>query len=106
MVDAITDPDALAEEACKVDLIHPESKRILQSLPIDTKTKSRSLLQSIEGKIKNEAVLFHHFLALLKKLPRLTNLGIILQRTYSIVIFFVTEKSKSAYFFSQSTVLS
>ena len=82
MVGAITDPDAVAEEACKVGLIHPESKKILQSLPVDTKTKARSLLQSIEGKIEGQPLLFHHFLALLKKLPGLADLGIILQKTY------------------------
>ena len=82
MVDAITDPDAVAEETCKVGLIHPESKKILQSLPVDTKTKARSLLQSIEGKIEGQPVLFHHFLALLKNLPGLADLGIVLQKTY------------------------
>ena len=82
MIDAITDPDSLAEEACKVDLIHPESKKILQSLPVDAKTKARSLLQTIEGKINGQPVLFHHFLALLKKLPGLAELRISLQDTY------------------------
>ena len=80
---AITDPDALAEEACKVGLIHPESKRILQSFPADAKTaEARSLLQSVEGKIKDQPVYFQYFLALLKKLPGLTSLGIIIQKTY------------------------
>ena len=82
MIDAITDPDALAEEACKVDLIHPEVKDVLQSFPTNTKAKARSLLQSIEGKIKGQPHLFHHFLALLKKVPGLAELGISLQKIY------------------------
>ena len=82
MVDAITDPDALAEEACRVDLIHPEVKAVLLSFPADSKAKARSLLQSIEGKVQGQPLYFHHFLALLKKLPGLVNLGIILQKTY------------------------
>ena len=82
MVDAITDPDAVAEEACRVGLIHPKSKWILHSLPADAKTKARSLLQSIKGKIEGQPFCFHHFLALLKKLPGLADLGIILQKTY------------------------
>ena len=86
LVDAITDPDALAEETCIVGLIHPESKGILKSLPVDAKTKTRSLLQSIEGRIKNQPVYFNIFLAVLKKLPGLANLGATLQRTYGIIL--------------------
>ena len=84
MVDAITDPDALAEEACRVGLIHPEVKAVLLSFPADSKAKACSLLQSIERKINGQPLYFHHFLALLKKLPGLVNLGIIhvLQKTY------------------------
>ena len=89
IIDAITDPDGLAEEACKLDLIHPDAKRMLQSFPADPKTKARSLLQSIEGKIKEQPVYFHHFLALLKKLPGLANLGVILQKTYGIVFLVI-----------------
>jgi hypothetical protein len=85
-VDAITDPDALTEETCEVGLIHRESKQILQSLPVDSKTKARSLLQLIEGKIKDQPVCFHLFLAVLKKLPGLTNLGATLQKTYGITL--------------------
>ena len=86
IIDAITDPDALAEEACKIDLMHPETKDMLVSFPADIKTKASSLLQSIEVKIKGQPILFHHFLALLKKLSGLTNLGVILQKTYGIII--------------------
>ena len=82
MVDAITDPGALAEEACKVGLVHPESKWRIQFLPFDAKTKAQSLLQSIVGKIEGQPVYFHHLLALLKKLPGLADLGIILQKSY------------------------
>ena len=86
-MDAITDPDALAEETCIVGLIHPESKGILKSLPIDAKTKTRSLLQSIEGKIKDQPVCFNFFLAVLKKQPGLANLGATLQKIYGSYYF-------------------
>ena len=82
LVDAITDPDALAEEACTVGLLHPESKGMLQSFPADAKTKAHSLLLSIEGKIKDQPHLFHHFLALLRKLPGLADLRSLIQDTY------------------------
>ena len=55
------------------------------SLPVDIKTKTGSLLQSIEGKIKGQPVYFQYFLALLKKLPGLADLGIILQKTYGMI---------------------
>ena len=83
-MDAITDPDALAEEACEVGLIHPDCKQMLHLFPADAKTKTRSLLQSIEGKIKDQPVCFHVFLAVLKKLPGLANLGATLQKIYGI----------------------
>ena len=82
VVDSVTDPDALAEEACRVDLIHPETKDMMMSFPVDAKTKARSLLQSIEGKIKGQPHLFHHLLIVLKKLPELNHLGVTLQHTY------------------------
>jgi hypothetical protein len=62
---------------------------MLQSLPVDAKTKARSLLQSIEGKITDQPNCFHLFLALLKKLPGLTNLGTTLQKTYGITLVIV-----------------
>jgi hypothetical protein len=86
LVDAITDPDVLAEESCTIGLIHPESKRMLQSFPVDAKTKARCLLQSIEGKLKDQPIYFHLFLAVLKKLPGLANLGTTLQKTYGITL--------------------
>ena len=88
-MDAITDPDALAEKACEVELIHPESKRMLKSFPADAKTKARSLLQSIEGKINDQPVCFNLFLAVLKKQPGpLANLGATLQKIYGIILAF------------------
>ena len=58
---------------------------MLKSFPVDAKTKTRSLLQSIEGKIKDQPVCFHVFLAVLKKLPGLAaNLGATLQKIYGI----------------------
>ena len=85
-MDAITDPDTLADEVCEVGLIHPECRRTLQSFPVDSKTKARSLLQSIEGKIKAQPGYCQVFLAVLKKLPGLANLGATLQRTYGIIL--------------------
>ena len=70
-MDAITDPDTVAEKACEVGLIHPECKRTLQSYRVDAKTKARFLLLSIEGKIEDQPVYCQGFLALLKKLPGL-----------------------------------
>ena len=58
---------------------------MLQSFPADAKTKARSLLQSIEGKIKDQPICFNLFLAVLKKLPGLANLGATLQKTYGIL---------------------
>ena len=55
---------------------------MLKSFPADAKTKARSLLQSIEGKIKDQPVCFNVFLAVLKKLPGLANLGGTLQKIY------------------------
>ena len=72
---------------CKVGLIDPDS---IQLLPSDAKTKARSLLQSIGVKVQGEPVYFHHFLALIKKLPghgvRVANLGVILQKAYGMTI--------------------
>ena len=60
---------------------------MLQSLPVDAKTKARSLLQSIEGKIKDQPVYCQVFLAVLKKQPGpLANLGATLQRIYGIIL--------------------
>jgi hypothetical protein len=62
---------------------------MLQSFPADAKTKARSLLQSIEGKMKHQPVYCQVFLALLKKLPGLANLGTTLQKTYGIILVIV-----------------
>ena len=61
---------------------------MLKSFPADAKTKARSLLQSIEGKINDQPVCFNLFLAVLKKQPGLTNLGATLQKTYGIILEF------------------
>jgi hypothetical protein len=90
LVNAITDPDTLAEEAGTVGLIPPESKRMLQSLPVhDAKMKACHLLWSIQGRIISKPICFHLFLAVLKKLPGLANLGTTLQKTYGITLVIV-----------------
>ena len=60
---------------------------MLHLFPADAKTKARSLLQSIEGKIKDQPVCSHAFLAVLKKLPGLANLGATLQKIYGSYYF-------------------
>ena len=82
MINSVTDPDALAEEACRVGLLHSDVKDMMLSLPVDAKTKARSLLQSIEGKVKGQPNLFHRLLAVLRNLPELTDLANLLQKTY------------------------
>ena len=84
IVDAIADPDGLADEACKAGLFPPEFKQELLSLPYDTKTRTLSLVWSIRDKVECDPLFFHHFVGLLKKLPGLASLGITLQRTYGI----------------------
>ena len=82
MINSVTDPDALAEEACRVGLVDPDIKDMLVLSSAGAKTKARSLLQSIEGKIKGQPNLFHRLLAVLRNLPELTDLANILQMTY------------------------
>ena len=73
MITSITDPDALAEAASEANLIHPDVKEmVLHGCFADVQAKTRSLLQIIEGKVKGQPYFFHHFLAVLRSLPRLS----------------------------------
>ena len=77
------DPGAFAVEACRVDLIHPDVKDMMRSIP-DIKGRARSLLQIIEGKIKGQPLLFHRLLAVLRKLPHsdMNRMASVLQTSY------------------------
>jgi hypothetical protein len=57
---------------------------MLQSFPADAKTKARSVLQSIEENIRDQSDFFN-FVAVLKRLPGLANLGTTLQESYGII---------------------
>ena len=81
MVQSIKDPDALAEAACRVDLIDAGIKDMIVAFR-DVEAKTRSLLQIIEGKVKGHSIHFHLFLTALRSLPRLTRLASRLQASY------------------------
>jgi hypothetical protein len=81
MVESIKDPDAVAEAACRADLVSTDMKDMIVGFS-DPQAKTRSLLQMIEGKVKNDCNLFHKFLAALRSL-RLTELVSRLQNSYS-----------------------
>ena len=61
--------DAFTQETCRVGIISPEVKEVILPLPVDTKTKARSLLQSIEARIKGQPTVFHRLLSVLRNLP-------------------------------------
>ena len=81
---SIKNPDALAEAACSAKLLIPELKDVIVSHGCfaDTQAKTRSLLQIIEGKVKGEPIIFHQFLAILRRLPGLSQLASQLQENY------------------------
>ena len=80
IVTSIKDPDALAEAACSVSLISPDAL-VTYRFITDVQAKTRSLLQIIEGKVKDERYFFHQFLAVLRNL-RLIELASHLQDSY------------------------
>ena len=83
MVSSIKDPDALAEEACKLELVSAEVKDVIISGCFgEVENKCRSLLQSIESKVKGQDLHFHQFLAALRRLPDLSQLASELQSSY------------------------
>ena len=81
MVESIKDPDALAEAACGVGLVSADMKDIIIGFS-DAQAKTRSLLQMIEGKVKNDSIHFHQFVAMLMNLPGLNQLASRLQASY------------------------
>jgi hypothetical protein len=87
MVESIKDPDALAEAACRANLISADMKDMIVVFH-DSQAKTRSLLQIIEGKVKNDCNLFHKFLTVLRIL-HLTELVSRLQDSYSKLYNFV-----------------
>ena len=81
MVQSIKDPDALAEAACRANLVSTDMKDTIVVFS-DAQAKIRSLLQIIEGKVKGHSTYFHQFLAVLRNLPGLTRLASRLQASY------------------------
>ena len=84
MVSSIKDPDALAEEVCRVNIISPDMKDVIVKYCCfgNVKDKTRSLLQIIEGKVKGQPNCFHHFLATLRSSPDLSQLASVLQGSH------------------------
>ena len=85
MVTSIKDPDALAEAACRVNLISPDALVTYRYIT-DTQAKTRSLLQIIEGKVKGHSNFFHEFLTVLRRLPGLSQLVSLLLESYGRLI--------------------
>ena len=81
MVIFIKDPDALAEAACRVNLISPDV--IVQHDRIsDAQIKTRSLLQCIQGKVTGQPRMFRLFIEVLRMLPGLSRLASYIQASY------------------------
>ena len=82
-MESIKDPDALAEAACSVGLVNQDILIVLRGggWSGDAKAKTRSLLQIIEGKVKDQCHHFHQFLTVLRSL-HLTELVSRLQLSY------------------------
>ena len=83
IVESIKDPDPLAEAACCVGLVNQDALVLLRGCGLsgDAKAKTRSLLQIIEGKVKDQRHHFLEFLTVLRSL-RLTGLVSRLQLSY------------------------
>ena len=81
MVSSIKDPDALAEEVCRVNIISSDVRDVLSFFG-DAEAKTRSLLQIIEGKVKGQPNCFHHFLAALRSIPDLSQLASVLLHSH------------------------
>ena len=94
MVSSIKDPDALAEEACKLELVGREARDVFINSCFGTvENKCRSLLQSIEGKVKGQRLYFHQFLTALRCLPDLSQLAAVLQSSYGRLTGYVVDLS-------------
>ena len=71
LVDCISkELECFVNEASKVGLIHPAVRQTLLSLSANTNEKARSLLMTIEGKVGEQPLYFHHLLAVLTNLPQ------------------------------------
>ena len=81
MVSSIKDPDALAEEVCRVNIISPVKKDVV-SFFADIKGQTCSLLQFIEEMIKRQPMCFRLFLSVLESSPDLSQLASVLQCSY------------------------
>ena len=81
MVSSIKDPDALAKEVCRVNIISSDVRDVLSFFG-DAEAKTRSLLQIIEGKVKGQPNCFHHFLAALRSIPDLSQLASVLLHSH------------------------
>ena len=83
IVESIKDPDALAEAACSAGLVNQDILIVLRGCGLsgDAKAKTRSLLQIIEGKVKDQCHHFLEFLTVLRSL-HLSELVSQLQNSY------------------------
>ena len=87
MATSIKDPDALVAAAGKADLMSSQDAFSLLhggGWIGDAQAKTHSLLQIVEGKVKGEPVIFHQFLAVLRKLPGLSQLASQVQANYGM----------------------
>ena len=84
MVESIKDPDALAEAACRANLISTDMKNMIVVYGYfhDAQAKTRSLLNIIAEKVKSHSTYFRLFLAVLRNLPGLNQLASRLQASY------------------------
>ena len=96
MVTSIRDPDALAEAACRANLVSP-NVIVRYGCFSDVQGKTRLLLQIIKGKVKDHPLSFHQFLAVLWSLSGLTQLASCLQASYGnvLVIIIANEEGNS-----------
>ena len=86
MVSSIKDPDALAEEVCRVNIISPVMKDVV-SFFADIKGQTYTLLQFIEEMIRHQPMYFHLFLSALRSSPDLSQLASVLQGSYGEFFF-------------------
>ena len=84
MVESIKDSDALAEAACRANLISTDMKNMIVVYGCfhDAQAKTCSLLNIIAEKVKSHSTYFHVFLAVLRNLPGLNQLASRLQASY------------------------
>ena len=82
---SITDPDALAEEVCRANIIGTDAKDLIMKYVRfgSVQDKTRSLLQIIEGKVKGQQCVFHEFRVVLTVVPGLSELASRLSSSYS-----------------------